>query len=258
MIKLYYVYKITNILNNKVYIGCHSTYDINDGYMGSGKYINRAYKKYGIENFKKEILSYYTNSTDMFAAEAMIVNREFIKEDTNYNLAEGGRGGFKGDDCYKSLNRSKKISDTQRGKVMAKNANGEIVKVHTYDTRLLTKELIGLTTGKAVVKNADGVIFQVDVDDSRITSGELVGITKGLALMKDANGNRYQVQKDDPRILSGELVGNTKGTTQTLESNKKRSIKLKGVPKPLPYETCKYCGKSTTKTNLIRWHKNCK
>jgi len=32
------IYQITNKVNNKIYIGLHSTKDINDGYMGSGKF----------------------------------------------------------------------------------------------------------------------------------------------------------------------------------------------------------------------------
>lgn len=52
----YTIYQITNLVNNKIYVGCHKTNDINDEYMGSGKYLIAAQQKYGMENFKKEIL----------------------------------------------------------------------------------------------------------------------------------------------------------------------------------------------------------
>ena len=55
-LKFYIVYKITNQINGKFYIGVHATSDVNDGYMGSGKYLKRAQNKHGIENFTKEIL----------------------------------------------------------------------------------------------------------------------------------------------------------------------------------------------------------
>ena len=86
----YTVYKITNLINNKIYIGCHITSDLNDSYMGSGKIICQAIKKYGINSFKKEILFILENETEMFIREKKLIS----KFNPDYNLHKGGNGGF--------------------------------------------------------------------------------------------------------------------------------------------------------------------
>lgn len=56
---MYYIYRITSKINGKTYIGQHKYKYLNDSYMWSGKLIRLAQKKYGTENFIKEIL--YSN-----------------------------------------------------------------------------------------------------------------------------------------------------------------------------------------------------
>lgn len=91
---LYTIYKVTNRINGKIYIGKHQTKDLNDDYMGSGKHLKNAIAKYGIENFEKEIMHVFDNEAEMNSKEAELVTEEFVKEDTNYNLCPGGKGGW--------------------------------------------------------------------------------------------------------------------------------------------------------------------
>lgn len=92
--KHYLVYKTTNLVNGKIYIGKHETENLDDGYLGSGILIQRAIEKYGKENFKREILFECSTREEMNAKEAELVNEEFLKRDDVYNLKQGGEGGF--------------------------------------------------------------------------------------------------------------------------------------------------------------------
>ena len=86
------VYKITNNINDKIYIGVHRTQNLNDGYYGSGKLIKRALKKYGKENFTREYLHIFNDGEEelAFEKEREYVNREFTQREDTYNLSEGG------------------------------------------------------------------------------------------------------------------------------------------------------------------------
>lgn len=86
----YTIYKITNLLNGKYYIGKHQTKNLNDDYMGSGKLLKCAIEKHGVHNFKKEILHIFESEQEMNDKEKELV---IISKET-YNLCEGGAGGF--------------------------------------------------------------------------------------------------------------------------------------------------------------------
>ena len=138
----YLIYKITNTVNNKIYIGSHKTLDINDNYMGSGKYLKYAINKYGLDNFKKEILFLFDNPADMYKKEAELVNIDFISEEYTYNLKCGGSGGFDFINNQKINNKANQCA--KGGKAVALNGGGFKGKKHSAETKEnLSKKLIG-------------------------------------------------------------------------------------------------------------------
>lgn len=87
--KYYTIYKITNNIDGKYYIGQHTTEDLDDGYMGSGKLIYRAIQKHGIENFTKEYLRFCSSPEELnlIEEELVIINEV---DPNSYNLTKGG------------------------------------------------------------------------------------------------------------------------------------------------------------------------
>lgn len=92
----YCIYQTTNLVNNKIYIGCHKTNNLNDDYMGSGKALLKDIAIFGIVFFKKEILYVFETEKEMFSKEAELVNESFIAKEDTYNICIGGHGGWKG------------------------------------------------------------------------------------------------------------------------------------------------------------------
>lgn len=89
--KFHFVYETTNLVNGKYYIGKHSTNDLNDGYLGSGKHFKNAVLKYGKENFSRKILHFFETSEQAWKFEEKIVTEETIKDNNSYNEAYGGK-----------------------------------------------------------------------------------------------------------------------------------------------------------------------
>jgi len=92
--KYHLIYRTTNLINDKYYIGMHSTSNLDDGYLGSGKRLWHSINYYGKENFKIEILEYCDNRKELMRREEEIVNEQLISEDLCMNLRIGGKGGW--------------------------------------------------------------------------------------------------------------------------------------------------------------------
>jgi hypothetical protein len=93
--KYHYLYKTTNMINNKFYVGMHSTDNLDDGYIGSGHMLWFSIRKYGKKNFKREFLEFFENRFLLKEREKNYVDENFIKDPMCMNLITGGgEGGF--------------------------------------------------------------------------------------------------------------------------------------------------------------------
>ena len=93
-IKYHFLYKTTNLINNKYYYGMHSTYKLDDGYLGSGKRLRYSIRKYGKENFILDIIDFYNSREELVNAEVLLITEELINDSLCMNLKKGGMGGI--------------------------------------------------------------------------------------------------------------------------------------------------------------------
>lgn len=89
-----YIYKTTNLINKKVYIGKNKG-KFNKSYLGSGIYLQKAIKKYGKENFSVQIICILPSLQQINEFEKFLISkyREILGKDKVYNISNGGDGG---------------------------------------------------------------------------------------------------------------------------------------------------------------------
>lgn len=208
----YFIYETQCLVNHMTYIGCHATDNLDDGYLGSGKHLKRAIKKYGKENFNRTIIKIFDNPIEMFLLETALVTEEYVRNPNTYNLVVGGYGGFKvqnieewksklKDSSSKRINKQpalglrhtdeakQKISIANKGRTAwNKGLPGTwIGKTHTQESKdKISKNRTGLTAGennpmfgKSAVKGRKWYhnnikSFYLFPDDSKISELSLI------------------------------------------------------------------------------------
>ena len=162
-----FVYLWENTLDSKKYIGSHKG-SINDKYIGSGIYFNRAYKGNEI-NFKRSIL--YFGKNYRLYEDKLLKKLNVANSDNYYNLKNDATGGWEHThnnlECI--LKRNKKISESKKGKIFkhleydksGKN-NPMYGKKHTEETKnKMAKLRLGKESfaAKKIIEKTSGLIF---------------------------------------------------------------------------------------------------
>jgi len=122
MVQVAHLYKITNTVTGEYYIGKHNGWTQN-GYWGSGNRIQRLIKKYGIKNFKYNILV-ISDVDYIFQLEKKYITPEMVDLDEKcLNLTIGGKGvGYMSEDIKQKLreSRAKQIMSSEMYKRASK------------------------------------------------------------------------------------------------------------------------------------------
>jgi len=181
--KYHVIYKTTCKVNNKFYVGMHSTDNLDDGYLGSGKYLWNSIRKHGKDNFNVEFLEFFDNRKDLINREIEMVNEDLIQDPMCMNLMTGGKGGFisteqqrnrsiaggkafanklKTDDKFRAEHRKRAIQKLDQarldGKIKYDNFKG---KTHSKETKNKMREShVGLHDGEKNSQFGTGWIYK--------------------------------------------------------------------------------------------------
>tara|TARA_B110000858_G_scaffold115078_1_gene131568 strand:+ start:1219 stop:1956 length:738 start_codon:yes stop_codon:yes gene_type:complete len=233
----HFIYKTTNILSGKYYYGMHSTDDLNDGYLGSGRRIQYSINKHGVENHKREIIEFCKNRKELALREKEIINLNEIAKEDCINLMVGGLGrpiGFK-------------VSDETRKK------NSEIMKnrpINWYAIQKMKETRAGSShTKESRRRISKSNIGKTHTDDTK-------------EYLSQVMIERWQ--DDDMRKKYSESAkkrpSNRKGVELSNDTKKRISESKKGKPiKKQIRVICPHCGKNGAEGGMKRYHfDNCK
>jgi group I intron endonuclease len=135
-----FIYLTTNNINGKKYIGmCKYTH--HENYLGSGKLLKQAIKKYGKENFERIILQECHSFDEMSRLEIYWIEYYNAVEDSSfYNLTSGGFGGNSDylKEYWSRLNKEERKICRNWSKRDVKGSNNPMYgKKHKFETKLL-------------------------------------------------------------------------------------------------------------------------
>lgn len=167
---MYIVYETTNLVNGKYYVGVHKIDGRN--YLGSGKLLRLAIKKYGRSNFIRETLMEFEHKHDAYSFEKIVVNIALVDNVNCYNISKGGLGGVS---MYGSCNPSKRSEVRNKISISKQGSNNGMYGIkHTDDWRTNHKKfMVGRYKGKNNPYSKRWFIFGKEFDCLRKASDKL-------------------------------------------------------------------------------------
>lgn len=216
MKEIHYFYKITNLINGHYYYGIRTCHCLpgKDPYMGSGVRLHKAYRKYGIENFKKEVIRVCKTREDLLRLEYDIVDDNLINDNNCYNIVRGGsKFNWK---------------DMVPVKIIESN---EFTLIHRLEYSSDKSKYLTTTKGFVVakLKGSDEKFRLVDLTEYRNNKDKFIvstslGSRPGTSIFKNKFGEyKKKLRINDSKVLSGDYIGAFSGRKHTEETKDRMS-----------------------------------
>lgn len=213
------LYRTTNLVNGKIYVGVHSTDNPDDGYLGSGTALKRALKKYGKNSFLKEVIFVFDDRSAAYLKEREIVDDAFVRNLGTYNLTRTATGREQTEETKQAISR--KTQGRGRG------------------IKLTLEHRMAISAGNKGKIKSDETRLKLSIAHSGKTHQPMSAETK-MKISATTKGTNNPMHK--------------KGG-HSEESKKKMSVSARMREQI----TCPYCRKSGSNNAMKQWHfNNCK
>jgi len=238
------------LINGKKYRGIHKTLKLDDRYLGSGKALLNAVKKYGKENFHRNILEFCSSYQELLEKEKIYVDEYWVSDYSNYNLKTGGQSAG-----ILSNESKEKISNTLKGKY----ESGEI-QVWSKGKKLdsLSEEQKKLISKSLIKRYEEQEHHLIGTEPwNKGKTGLQESWNKGLKLgpMKE---EEKQKRSETLKKRYETEEHHSKGTEPWNKGKKGVQVAWnKGIE--MEKVECPHCNKKIDKLNAKKWHfDNCK
>jgi hypothetical protein len=193
--KIHYLYKTTCIITGRWYIGIHSTCNLDDGYMGSGRRLRASLRKHGVDNHTKEILEFFKSRELLIEAEIKAITEDMVLDENCMNLMGGGTGGYVSEEHYikirekSSKHQKEKWLDVEYRENILKHLKSNMLKNHSQETK---NKLRLINIGKKHLEETKKKISETKKGDG---TGSLNSQYGTCWITKD--GTNKKVKKED-------------------------------------------------------------
>ena len=144
---MFITYKTINLITGEYYIGSHKTDNLDDGYLGSGRFLRKSIEKYGVENHKREILGIFdTRKESLDLEHKLIKEKKLTQKCILLNQSSGGQS-------FDWINEHK-LNNSNDNNIKAHKIHLQKMKNDTqYNNRVRTKISLGIRNSEKVKIN---------------------------------------------------------------------------------------------------------